>query len=414
MSFHIELSNASVWQQVSRQTGCTGPGPTATTQAHTPQLPAIPPTGKAWAQFTATPTNSKPYTEHLSQSIQGIRQFIQQHAAAGAQKNAALNSLRDFEATKVNCRPTSLTPLMVNENRRNLHLISSHLGNETISLPKRIGAVLSLAEGLNVCIEGTTLNILSCASDLVEQQHGLAGLVIQTKNDLIDQHLLQLVRQQDSRHLGTKQAKDLEIHHVQALKNHVATDWGLSVTEDRYATREYQDQAGEMAKALLEKTVTPAALAAAVADKIASHLTSLTTHCLSTGMPTEQLKTEPLRQMIQAEFGHAIELEQCLQFNDDYSEVKLRPHSELTQHVMQAFQHIGLIASNLPIAHLANQPPCTVEQALEQIQHLQGRVTEFQANQQLPWNLGFWYGSNQLPDKKRQQEEERRKPGVHQ
>jgi hypothetical protein len=408
MSNQVQLPKAAVWQNMSQQAGHTAnKSAIGQDNPHADHLPPVPPSGKAWAEFTASSAKSKPYTAHLSKSVQGISRFIEHHAAKGPQKNKALAMLRDFEATKVNCRTSNLTPMMVNENRRNLHLIASQLDNESIPIEKRIGAALALTEGLNVCAEGTTLNILNCASELAEQPQGLAGLVMKTKNELIEQNLLQLVKQQDGRHLSTKLAKDLEIHHVQALKNHVADSWGLPVVEDRYATKAYQDQAGAMAVSLIDKTITPVALANVVADKIGNHLCSLTGYNLNTGMPADQLKTSSLGQMLQAEFGSAIELSECLEFNEDYTEVKLKPQAELSNHVLQAFKQIGLVPQDASIKFLASQPHCSVEQALEQVQHLQGAVTEFRSNTGVALNTSFWFGATLHNDAQKAKEEER-------
>lgn len=413
---HIELSSASLWQHLEKHATSTTTAALNANDANATQnldLPCVSPAGKPWNEFTSSKTLHQPYVQQLNQSTHALREFIQQHAANSPQKQKALANIQDFAATKVNCRPTALTPLMVNENRRNLHLIAQQLQNNAIPLQQRTGIALALAEGLNVCAEGTTLNILSCASELINQQQGLAGLVIKIKNQSIDQQLLQLVKHIDSRRLNLTQAKALEIHHVQALKNHVASQWGLTAVTDRYATEEYQQQFGPMALALLEKTVTPAALAHLVADQIANKLAEFTLGDLNTGMASEQLKTEPLRRLMQAEFGSSVELQHCLQFNDDYSTVKLASREALASHVIQAFQTIGLLPAKASAHFLLSQQEVPTQQAIEQTSHLAETTVSQHADWSSPaWNASFWLGHT-LQGLTNRPEDDRKKSAQH-
>jgi hypothetical protein len=409
---HTALTNTNVWQNLNTQAttaaGTTDSSHTAN-QTHNHELPGVCPTGQSWNNFTASKTLHQPYVQHLNQSIHGLREFIQQHAANGPQKKKALANVQHFAATKVNCRPAALAPMTVNENRRNLHLIAQQLQNNSIPLEQRVGLALALTEGLDVCNEGITLNIQACASELVNQQKGLAGLIVGIKNQLIDQQLLQLVKHVDSRQLSPATAKALEIHHVQALKNHVANEWGLTVVEDRYATEQYQRQVGPMAQALLEKTITPASLANLVADRLADKLVEFTGSELSTGMPSEQLKTEPLRRMLQAEFGTGIDLQHCLEFGEDYLTVKLQSRDALANQVIQAFKSIGLVPKNASASFLLSEKAVSTQQAIEQTSHLLGAP----ATRQSAFVANFWLGQTLQNSAQEKEEEKRKKSETH-
>lgn len=414
---HCALSNASLWQRLQHQ--ATAPsiagGALRANSPSSHHLPSVNPTGKPWSEFTQSKIAHQPYVQQLNESIKSVREFIQQHAAHGPQTQKALGKIQDFAATKINCRPASLTPLMVNENRRNLWLIAQQLQNESIPLAQRIGLALTLAEGLDVCAEGVSLNILSCASELINQQQGLAGLIIHIKNQLIDQQLLQLVRYIDNKQLSPGQAKALEIHHVQALKNHVANQWGLTVVSDRYATETYQQQVGPMAALLLEKTITPAALAYLVADQIGEKLTEFTSENLKTGMACGELKTEPLRRLMQAEFGANIDLQHCLQFSDDYSTVTLQSRRALASHAIEAFQRIGLLPADVSPRFLLSQQELPTHQAIEQTSHLARYLASEPATWgSSPWNTSFWLGQTLLHGfSKDDSDDERRKSERH-
>lgn len=378
--------NAASWHALNEQ---------ATAKpAQASDLPAIAPNSPAWSAFKRDAEVRAPYISQLNQSVRGIHQFIEQNAAPGAQRLTALGNLQHLLQAKINCRPGNLSPLMVNENRRNLNLFIQQLNNPAISTEHKLGAALNLAEGLGVCNEGETLNILESTQQLCQQQTGMAGLLANTKNTLIEQHLQQLVKHEDSLHLDPHRAKLYEIHHVQALKNYVAQEWGLAVVEDRYATPGYMRQAGNMAVALLRQTLTPAVLANTVAEKLGQALANHTAESLYTGMPADHLKTEPLRRAIQAEFGSNIELEDCLEFNDDYTEVRLKPQQELALLAMKTFQDMGLVDPHADPKQLLDRTAPHIKHAIRNVCHLRGAVAmDHTPNGQSEGILhGFWSG----------------------
>ncbi|MCR2745093.1 hypothetical protein [Limnobacter parvus] len=370
-------------------------------------LPSISPNSPAWGNFKRNADMRTPYVSQLNESIRGIHQFIEQHAAPGTQRKIALGNLQHMLQAKVNCRPSDLSPLMINENRRNLNLFVQQLSNPAIPLAQKLGAALSMAQGLGVCTEGETLNILESTQQLCQQQTGLAGLLVNTKNTLIEQHLQALVQHEDQAQMRANLAKELEIHHIQALKNHVAGEWGLGVVEDRHATQAYQEQVGDMAASLLRQTITPALLANTVADSLAQALVNHTASSIQTGMPADQLKTEPLRRAIQAEFGNSIELENCLEFNDDYTEVRLKPQAELALLAMKTFQEIGLIHANADPKELLRQAGPNITKAIKSVDHLRGTVSSHLRNDHTGDLLsGFWMGHvNGIGDTDRKRKE---------
>jgi hypothetical protein len=82
---------------------------------------------------------------------------------------------------------------------------------------------------------------------------------------LIDQALTQLVSQEYNWQTNYNK---LEIHHVNALKNMHSAEWGVNYREDRYSKGMVQDQCGEMAKTLINATVTPSKVSTLLTDQI--------------------------------------------------------------------------------------------------------------------------------------------------
>lgn len=387
MTLPVQYSNAATWQTL----GELAANDNAQPASHVGDpLPPIAPGGKAWSAFTSNTNLHAPHIEQLNQSGKNIQQFIAKHAQPGAGQQEVLNNIQHYLNTRVNCRPGNLSALTINENRRNLYLFAQHLNNPAIATDQKLAAALNLGKGLGVCAEGETLNILESTQQLCNRQQGLAGLLVHTKNQLIDQHLQQLVQHEDGMHLPNKLANDLEIHHVQALKNYVAGQWGLAVQEDRYATSAYQVRTGKMASALLAQTITPAVLANNVAEQLGQALINQTAPGLREGIPVALLKTEPLRRAIHAEFGSSIGLEQCLEFNDDYSQVRLKPQEDLALHIMKTFQDIGLVPHHANPRHLLNQPAPSLQQTIEQVGKLRGEVEHRPLHNN--YLNSFWFG----------------------
>jgi hypothetical protein len=407
MSSSVEGFTATGWSQLAAQATKT-----MRADAGKTDLPAIAPGSAAWAAFKQSSESRAAYTAQLNTTIKHIQQFLGQHANTGAQRQQAISNLNHFLQTRVNCNVDKLSPLVINESRRNLNLFAQQLNNPNIPADKKLSCALALAQGLGVCNEGETLNILENTKNLCSQQTGLSGVLTRAKNNLVEQHLQQLVRHEDQPRLSDKLAQELEIHHVQALKNHVAGQWGLEVVEDRYATQAYQNQAGPMAEELLRQTITPAVLANTVAEQIAQTFCNHTHSELSTGIPTEHLKTEPLRLAIQAEFGPEIELENCLEFNADYTQVKLKPLAEISLHVMEKCQDLGLIHPHANAAGVLKQPTPNIQACIKQVGLLRGAPADNSAHS--PMLSHFWAGYTKIvvPDSEKKRHQKENPPAV--
>ncbi len=302
--------------------------------------------------------------DELSTSIQTIRQFVSDHAATGPQRANALNALDQYSKTRVQVRDSQLHPLTASENRKNLTLFASQLKNPAIPIERKIDAAMALSDGLGVCHEGETLNILDCTQQLITEQNGMVAKLTSAKNKFIEQNLLLLVKQENPH------TEKMEIHHVQALKNHVASQWGLPVIQDRYATTAFQRQAGDMASALLNETVTAQALASHITDELSQALINISGVNLQEGAPSSELRTEPLRRAIHAEFGEHINLEQCLEFNDDYSVVKLKAPLDIQLHVLNAFKQLGALPGDTDLKSLQTEKTPNANEVIKTLSHL--------------------------------------------
>ncbi|WP_370261968.1 hypothetical protein [Limnobacter sp.] len=355
--------NPAGWQTLGDQTVSSSP---SSPLGNVPSNPA------QWQAFAKNQANLRPYLDNLANSLGTIQTFVQHHAIGGPARQTALQNLAHFARQIDKGDPRTLTPLMLNENRKNLQLFADQLNNPKLSTEQKLGAALQMAQGLGVCKEGEALNILDATQTLSCAQSGFEGTLLQAKNKLLEQHLLAVVKHEA--HLrgqsNSRLGEELEIHRVQALKNHVADQWGLPVIQDRYATLGFQNEVGPIAQAVLAQTLTPAALAGTLQTQIHELLNSLADGNLHEGMPAADLMTEPLRRALQATFGEAIGLEDCLLLSEDYSTIKLAPAQEVQNKLLQAMHKTGVLKAPAHAVHLSGST--SIEQAIHMAQQHRG------------------------------------------
>jgi hypothetical protein len=220
--------------------------------------------GKNWFQVRGG-SEVAAFKEELKQITAMGRHFIKQNAATGRGMQCALDGLEAFEQGKVNCSPSTRALITFGLNRQNLARFVKLLSDETIPMDVRSGAAIELFGSLGTCPEGEGLRIEEQTAKLGNYGKGLSTRYKETKELLIDQALTQLVSQEYNWQTNYNK---LEIHHVNALKNMHSAEWGVNYREDRYSKGMVQDQCGEMAKTLINATVTPSKVSTLLTDQI--------------------------------------------------------------------------------------------------------------------------------------------------
>jgi hypothetical protein len=352
----FSVNNATHWIDLNTLSN-PSPSESPSNQSTSHTLPVLVEHTPLFRDMKSNPKQRAPYIEQLNGSIGAIKQFITEHAQNSPSKTSALKNLELYAVNRINCSGSDLKAITLNNHRSNLNLFVEALQNPSIPLDKKISAATGLAQGLGVCHEGENLNIYEQTAALHSKQTGLSNKILEAKNALIDQNLLQLVRHEAAEFMHPRQAQALEIHQVQALKNHLADQWGLVAMEDKHASATYQQQAGKMAQALLEQTVTPAAVAQLLAQQLRETIVNLR-QGIDTGIDASTLDYDVLKQHMELEFGNNIALADCLDTSDDYSSVTVKTEQELTELVLESFKTLGLIDKNVDIAeHLKTPAP---------------------------------------------------------
>lgn len=353
MGAELSLAGNPLFTQAiaTKASSATEPNTQGIVQAGKASGKPLPPvTADTLPNLLKNPRQRAPYLAEISASLTKISTYMGEHLAPGLERKNALEALDHFGRQRLN--PNNLSLITLNQNRSNLQQLAQALSNPDVPANKKLNACIQLAQGLGVCAEGECLNIAEATAMLTNSEQGLAGHIVQAKNQLIDQHLLEAVRASHN-NSQSDVVKSLEIHDVQCLKNAVAHEWGLASVADRHMSSTYQARMAPAVSATLQELITPRALAEVVADKLEQALVEQTQGNLKTGMPSANLLTDPLEKAIQAEFGQQIELSSCLALSDDYATVTLAPRVEIVAHLMQGFQAVGLLPKTSDVGMLA-------------------------------------------------------------
>jgi len=354
------------------------------------------------AHYDAVQTSWKGISEFLEKSVDQAGQALNAEPANPAKlallasRKKALRQLNNYLFDKAH--PKMLDPMYLNQTREHLQDIHQQLGNPDIDSESRLGAVLELVQGLDVCREGVALNILACAKNLNTrtQGHPLAGLYHNAREELINQHLLRAVRashstpvysnkQGTTKLIGHKESqktldKSMEIHDVQALRNALSKELDLEYQPDKYIDQDYEDDIGTIAKAQIPQLITTHAVASRVADDLLNRIRS-------TGLLSEQVLSvdgnSAMHQVVDISGNQYKDLTTTLQNemgvdasllfdspDDDFGKLALVSHETL---VSRLVDWIGQEQSKAgsPVHGLgeANHQPVTGEQVNQAIGH---------------------------------------------
>lgn len=373
--------------------------------------------GKSWFQVRSGPEVTAFKTE-LNQIVDAARGFIKDNAATGAGMEAALKGLDAFESGKINCCAPSRAMVTFGANRQNLARFMALLNDNSIPMDVRCGAAVELFGSLGTCPEGEALRIEEQTAKLGNYGKGLGTRYKETKEQLIDQALTQLVRQEYS---WQSNIDELEIHHVNALKNLHSGEWGLKYREDRYSRSMVQEQCGAMAKTLVDATVTHHKVSRVLAEQIRDVCMGnlgVPDGFADDGGPTfnyQQGKVDLLDSCLKAEFGDSIQLHDLLEFSDDYTEVTLKGSDDIQRTVLEKMQKEGVLKTENPISKWMQEEAPSVSDTLRIMnQQLLSRGLVSPARQH-SHNLASTYGlglTGVIPaggtDTRKKDEEERR------
>lgn len=328
------------------------------------ELPPVPSKPADWEQFRSS-TALNVYQQDLLKLTGQARQFLLSKAQPGKGRQRALDGLQTFENGKVKAASRHLKAITFGLNRTNLRHLCALLDNEQIPIEERSSVAVELFGSLGVCGEGEALNIQSAIDTLQSRTQGLTAKVLHAKNQLIDQHLLALVRHESK---GFSNAKVMEIHHVQGLKNAVADTWGLVAREDKNIATYFQEGVSPVAKALLAHTVTPHSIATLVADNLHSTLRQNMKAPHGQWIPYDQKSIDTLSNVLQVECGTSLSLHDIIETSEDFSQFQLRTPDSLRYAVVSAMGKLKLVTPSEANNHHPAKAP--LQQIIESLSHL--------------------------------------------
>lgn len=338
--------------------------------AHTPQtqdsLPPIPSDRADWEQFRKGPALLAYQQDMLNLTAQA-RQFLLIHAQPGKGRQRALDGLQVFEKSKIKAAGPHLKPITFGLIRTNLRHLCTLLKSDHIPIEERSSIAAEVFGSLGVCGEGEALNIQNAIEALQSRGQGLASKILQAKNQLIDQHLLALVQHESK---GFSNAKVMEIHHVQGLKNAVADTWGLVAREDANIAAYFQDGVSPVAHALLAKTVTPQSIATLIANNLHETLRMNLPSPTGQWLPYSAKSIDTLATVLQAECGTSLNLHDIIETSEDFSQFKLKSPAAIQPAVISA---MGELKLNLTSSVSEQRPTEPLQKTIESLSHLKNR-----------------------------------------
>ena len=320
--------------------------------------------------------SQKPYRNELKASVQKLKDFIINNTADQEDESTkhALSSLAEY-STRVESGDLSL--LTLNESRRNLAIVCKTLENIQTPDDTCLTEVKELAIGLNTCDEGAALRIIEAIRNLtIDPAHSLAASILKTQNRMVNAALLAVVQQETSHWVDKDLVAATEIHNVEALKQ-ITPEWNYKgphhyPIEDKYINKSFQTWAGDLAKGVLELTITPENIAARMATDIKNSIESFTGLQLDKDVNLELLKnTHELATSLEVEFFKGINLHDYIKVSNDGKTVKFNPQRDIEHLLLKEFKKIGLIDKVPEPEHIAAKK-CTVDQALKAVEPLRG------------------------------------------
>lgn len=314
-------------------------------------LKRVPTEKTDFSKFRDNKTMVEVYQNDIVKSVGKIKAHIEQFASGSAStKGKALNKLELYLVNRVKCPRSELQAIVLNEHRENLSAFAKSLDDSQIKPDHKTACALELAMGLGVCAEGEYLNIYEQTTRLYANNQGLEAKVKEIQNAMIEQNLLLLVRSEAGIHMHSRQAEALEIHQVQALKNHLHARWGLTELSDKYVNPLFQKQAGKMAEVLLKETVTPLViaqeLAGALRETLTDKLSKVAPGNSQGGIAAKRLTTEhftTIEKIVKLEFGEHIALGDCLGISEDGQKINIQSNEALVKIVLGALKNTPLI-----------------------------------------------------------------------
>lgn len=279
-------------------------------------------------------------------------------------RQAMQKRLMDYSHNKA--APGMLDVFYLNQTRQHLGEIVKVLQDCNVPDADKTPVLEELSSRLDVCREGTALNIMECASQLhlKSQPNKFHAAYQQAREELINTHLLSAVRASHAKNwtadekeevrLGkrfegslskykenkSETFKSVEIHEVQSLRNALSKELGLPYLADRHISLNYEKQVGDIAKKHIPKLITKHAVGLLLAEKILARAEQLIGADqrvdTSDSLGGKRLKTtidlttqDALNTTLKQEFGD--EVGSIFEYDDASASVVLRSADELAQ-----------------------------------------------------------------------------------
>lgn len=295
--------------------------------------------GEVPVSYQPTPGAARPSSEQLQRFVASrpgrtatrqmlaatdrLIQFLHQNDQRGhARQTAQLNDFKASLAQVPNERFHDHIDLMWGTGKRDLDCFVSEIGTSPVSVLFRVELIRKLCPGLTVCVSGVSSNIHAVAQDLYLGGRGIRGVAKRFWSDLLKEKLAGYCRQV---HGSAVNYRGNEVHYVNAYRNHVAADYGITAETDPFIPGHLIDNAAVLNRGrdALSRTMTAEALLGAISEHCFTAVrTSYAAfidaqppaapggpQCLTLDAPLNEAQAHALRQHFIAQLQGVLQLE---------------------------------------------------------------------------------------------------------
>lgn len=289
------------------------------------------------------------------------------HLSKQRPRETALKALRHY-ASQCEKTPQAADQHAVKLGQSLFIEFAARLQDPSIALDRKIEACRELAEGLGVCKSGEASNIQQALAGL--QAPGVLATWTRTRTTMVEQHLQALV-EREIRHSRPLETSDtMEVHDRGSVAQALQGQWRTHTIADRHASKELGHMLGDMATALLDLRVTPKAIAGVLSDTLVERARALLPKPDADGFSDyRQAAIDDLKALHKSEFAEELDTNAILEFNEDYTQVRLKPKEQLDTYFLSRAHAAGAISEGDLHRHSTEQA-MDLESAFAAVAHL--------------------------------------------
>ncbi|MDA8519477.1 ankyrin repeat domain-containing protein [Acidovorax sp. NCPPB 4044] len=198
-----------------------------------------------------------------------LKAFLHEHPSATSQQSAdALDVFRSRVEAGIDGHFSTQIARLYGEGKASLDALCVAMADEAIPLSTRMEIIENLAEGLLVCSEGTTSNLIMAVQDM-NLAKGLHSHARKTWENMLDQAVRDFSQ---SKHGRVEHYAGNEIHYVNGYRNFLADEFKVAERSDSFVDQQAVSNHAEEAAGFVRARVNPEQLVSHLAETCLSEI----------------------------------------------------------------------------------------------------------------------------------------------